>query len=41
MMKKNMIVRTAMAAVVVLCGCALFRREPPPNMLTPEEEVQG
>ena len=24
-----------------LCGCALFRREPPPNMLTPEEEVQG
>ena len=37
----KMIVRTAMVAVVGLCGCSLFKREPTPNVLTPEEEVQG
>ena len=29
------------AVVAGLCGCALLRKEPPPNKLTPEEEVQG
>ena len=29
------------AAAAGLCGCALLRKEPPPNKLTPEEEVQG
>ena len=29
------------AALAVFCGCALFKREPKPNVLTAEEEVQG
>ena len=29
------------AAIAGLCGCALFKSEPKPNVLTPEEEVQG
>ena len=31
----------ACAAVCGLCGCALFTREPDPNVLTQQEEVNG
>ena len=31
----------ACAAVCCLCGCALFTREPDPNVLTQQEEVNG
>ena len=35
--------KLVIASVVLagLCGCSLFKREPTPNVLTPEEEVQG
>ena len=35
--------RLVIVSVVLagLCGCSLFKREPTPNVLTPEEEVQG
>ena len=38
---KNFCLAMSFAALAVLCGCALFKGEPKPNVLTNEEEVQG
>ena len=38
---KTPVLTIVFAAIAVLCGCSLFRGEPKPNVLTPEEEVQG
>ena len=38
---KNFYLAMSFTALAVLCGCALFTKEPTPNVLTPEEEAQG
>ena len=38
---KNCCLTMLTAALAVFCGCALFRGEPKPNVLTEEEEAQG
>lgn len=38
---KNFCLSMVAAAIAGLCGCALFKGEPEPNVLTGEEEVQG
>ena len=38
---KNFCLAMYVAAIAGLCGCALFKGEPKPNVLTSEEEVQG
>ena len=38
---KNFCLAMSFLALAVLCGCALFKGEPKPNVLTPEEEAQG